>query len=98
MSKPISDLFTARVKFDEHDAYYRLGYDSEKEPGVTFIIEGAATEHARLAPIHAAVAEVLKAAEEELRVFHDGGTESEQTGAMIDLMNALSALKAVLGE
>lgn len=27
--------------FSEHQAYYRLGYDSEKEPGVKHIIEGA---------------------------------------------------------
>jgi hypothetical protein len=35
-------------EFSEHDAYYRLGYDSEKEPGVKFIIEGARGQHAQI--------------------------------------------------
>ncbi len=33
-----------KFEFSEHEAYYRLGYDSEKEPGVKFIIEGARGE------------------------------------------------------
>lgn len=35
-------------EFDEHDSYYRLGYDSEHEPMVDKIIEGARGEHGQI--------------------------------------------------
>src|SRR5690606_25961440 len=63
MTKDLEQKIRARMAFSEHDAYYRLGYDSEREPGVDKIIEGARVENRhlteKLAPLLAQMAEAL---------------------------------------
>ena len=47
---PLEELRKKLNDFSEHEAYYRLGYDSEHEPTVKSIIEGARGEYNTLRP------------------------------------------------
>lgn len=58
-----------RAEFSELEAYYRLGYDSEQEPGVKHIINGARGEHNVLMPIIRALCEVIKGQREALQQY-----------------------------
>lgn len=50
------------VEFDEHASWYRLGYDSERDPNTKLIINSARAENARLLPL----IELLATSNEEL--------------------------------
>jgi len=68
MNDALKQKILERAAFNEHDSYYRLGYDSEKEPHVKEMIIAARAENARLLPV---VTELLELVERQQATLND---------------------------
>lgn len=86
-----------RLEFDEKASWYEQGYDSDYEPAVPHIINGARWQHERLKPIMMAMLECVDAFSTwKLQVDAHGG--DYLPGNYRQISQALAALEKELGE
>jgi hypothetical protein len=69
MTDAIKQKILERAAFNEHDSYYRLGYDSEKEPHVKEMIIAARAENARLLPVVTELLELVTRLNETVNFY-----------------------------
>lgn len=69
MTHDLLSQLKAKCEFDEWDAPYQMGYDSEKEPGVKYIVQGAKYQHTKDRAIMDALREIVEMQAENFRLI-----------------------------
>ena len=96
-----ASILLEKAKFDEHDAWYRCGYDSEKEPGVREIVSGAKGESFRLMPLLEAAVKIIEVQSSSIDFLLKRDQENPMghlNNGLINLREAQAKVQEILKE